>query len=122
MTTFEKNSLKTIEEFVIQSNIHNITSESESDLCCVYSDEYKIYPTSLSKDSKMCDLMSATDPAIIFTTKDMERKAFIDGLKLVNAEIKMLKEDNKMMKEELSSLKDDVLYPLIIRELLKQSR
>ena len=52
----------------------------------------------------------------------MERKAFIDGLKLVNAEIKMLKEDNKMMKEELSSLKDDVLYPLIIRELLKQSR
>ena len=77
----------------------------------------------------MCDLMSATDPAIIFTTKDMERKAFIDGLKLVNAEIKMLKEDNKMlkednkmMKEELSSLKDDVLYPLIIRELLKQSR
>ena len=79
MTTFEKNSLKTIEEFVIQSNIHNITSESESDLCCVYSDEYKIYPTSLSKDSKMCDLMSATDPAIIFTTKEL---AYLVNMKL----------------------------------------
>jgi hypothetical protein len=142
--TDNKKSDQTIEEFVFQSNvITNIISQSESDIGCSYSDEIEIFPSNLSKKSKISELAECKDPLLIFNTQDIDRTRIKERFKSIESRLNSLEKDNAFLKKDNAflkadnnflkadnanikadnaNIKEELLYPLLIRELLKQSR
>lgn len=126
----EDKKSETIEEFTLQSRvINNIMAQSETEIGCNYSDKIEIFPSNLSINSKLSELTDCKDPLLIFNTKDIERNKIIEELKSIKSRLDNIENDNAFLKADNASLKFDngvlkseLLYPLLIRELLKQSR
>ena len=124
--------------------IVEITCQTEKDMNCKYSDNIKIFPSNLTKENKVNDLMHAEDPVIVLKadvekTKigyrsfnkrlhDLEEKLhdmeenFQDYNDKISKQNDTISEQNGTISKLRSDLEINLLYPLIIRELINKSR
>ena len=118
---------KTIGDLTNDENIINVVSQSEEDHLIKYSEEALIIPSKLNMNSSLVDFSKADDSALIYVANGFKNR------NVLTETVNRLSEEMEKMKKEMSSrieileseskmLQEDLLYPLLIRELLKQSR
>ena len=105
-------------------------SQKEQEINCKYTNNIKIYQLNLTKDKKVNELMQTEDPVIVLEADVEQTKSEYrtcnDRLRNLEEKYKHCIETITKQNDTISLLENDLqeylLYPLIIRELIKQSR
>ena len=122
---------ETIDDLICQNKIiMDKTCQSEKEMNCQYIDKISIYPSKFTKESKVNELMQAADPLILMEA-DVEQtkseyRTFNERLRNLEEKynncIQTISDQNKTIALLKNDLQKNLLFPLIIRELIKQSR